>query len=151
MTISDAPTSAASVLDQKIHDLCQAILTDAQVSSSREQIDAFLEDDDAREIYAAVMQKSDELQQKQRSGAELTDEDIIEYNRLRDRAFSDPRVQSFQMARGHIQEVEDKIVAYVEKTLELGRIPTPDEVVRQGGGCCGGGGGGGCSSGGCGC
>jgi hypothetical protein len=40
-------------------------------------------------------------------------------------------------------------VAYVEKTLELGRIPNADEVVRQGG-CCGGGGGG-CSSGGCGC
>jgi cell fate (sporulation/competence/biofilm development) regulator YlbF (YheA/YmcA/DUF963 family) len=150
MTIPDSATSHASALDQKIQELCHALLTDAQICSAREQIDAFLDDDDAREIYAAVMQKSDQLHQKQRSGQELTDEDIAEYNTLRDRAFSDPRVQSFQTARGLIQEVETKVGAYVEKTLELGRMPTPDEVVSQGG-CCGGGGGGGCNSGGCGC
>jgi cell fate (sporulation/competence/biofilm development) regulator YlbF (YheA/YmcA/DUF963 family) len=150
MTISDTTTATHSGLDSKIKELCQALLDDVQVQSAREQIDAFLDDDEAREIYASVMQKSEQLQNKQRSGLELTDDDILEYNKLRDRAFADPRVQSFQMSRGFVQEVEDKVVAYVEKTLELGRIPTEEEVVKSGG-CCGGGGGGGCSSGGCGC
>ncbi len=151
MTIPDTASTGTSALDQKINALCQALLDDSELKTAREQIEAFLNDDDAREIYSAVMEKSQQLQTKQRMGEELSDDDIHEYNRLRDRAFSDSRVQSFQMARGIIQDAEDKVIAYVEKTLELGRIPEADEVVRAGGGCCGGGGGGGCGSGGCGC
>ena len=131
-------------LDSKIQELCQAILDDPRVQSSRESVEAFLEDDDAREIYSAVAQKGEELHAKQHAGEELTSEDIQTFERLRTTAFSDPRVQQFSSARAALQEVEDRIVAYVEKTLELGRMPSESEVVRQGGGCCGGGGGGGC-------
>ena len=131
-------------LDTKIQELCQAILDDMRVQSAREQVEAFLEDDDARELYSAVAQKSEELHAKQNAGQELTEDDIKTFERLRTTAFSDTRVQQFSSARASLQEVEDRIVAYVEKTLELGRIPSESEVVRQGGGCCGGGGGGGC-------
>ena len=91
-----------------------------------------------------MAQKSEELHAKQNAGQELTEDDIKTFERLRTTAFSDTRVQQFSSARASLQEVEDRIVAYVEKTLELGRIPSESEVVRQGGGCCGGGGGGGC-------
>jgi cell fate (sporulation/competence/biofilm development) regulator YlbF (YheA/YmcA/DUF963 family) len=130
-------------LDSKIQELCQAILDDLRVQSAREQVEAFLEDDDARELYSAVAQKGEELHQKQHQGEELTEADVKMFEKLRSTAFSDPRVQQFSSARAALQEVEDRIVAYVEKTLELGRIPNESEVVRQGG-CCGGGGGGGC-------
>lgn len=131
-------------LDTKIQELCQAILDDMRVQSAREQVEAFLEDDDARELYSAVAQKSEELHAKQHAGQELTEDDVKTFERLRTAAFSDTRVQQFSSARASLQEVEDRIVAYVEKTLELGRIPSESEVVRQGGGCCGGSGGGGC-------
>lgn len=134
-------------LDLKIQELCQAILDDLRVQSSREQVEAFLEDDDAREIYSAVAQKGEELHAKQNQGEELSPDDIQTFERLRNMAFADARVQQFSAARASLQEVEDRIVAYVEKTLELGRIPSESEIVRQGGGCCGGGGGGS----GCGC
>jgi cell fate (sporulation/competence/biofilm development) regulator YlbF (YheA/YmcA/DUF963 family) len=139
-----------SNLEEKIRELCESILNDAQVQSARDQVDAFLEDDEARELYAGVMQKSEQLHQKQQAGEELTDEDISAFNGLRDRAFGDSRVQNFSAARSSLQAIEDKIVAYVEKTLELGRVPEPEEVVRQGG-CCGGGscGSGGGGNGGC--
>ena len=137
-------------LDTKIQELCQAILDDIRVQSSREQVEAFLEDDDAREIYSAVAQKGEELHHKQHNGQELTDDDVKTFEKMRAAAFADPRIQQFSSARAALQEVEDRITAYVEKTLELGRIPSESEVVRQGGGCCGGSGGGGGGGGCCG-
>lgn len=136
-------------LDTKIQELCQAVLDDLRVQSAREQVEAFLEDDDARELYSSVAQKGEELHAKQHRGEELTESDVKTFEQLRTAAFSDPRVQQFSSARATLQEVEDRIVAYVEKTLELGRIPSESEVARQGGGCCGGsgGGGGGCCGG----
>lgn len=135
-------------LDVKIHELCQAILDDMRVQSSREQVEAFLEDDEAREIYSAVAQKGEELHHKQHQGEELTEEEVKTFEKMRAAAFSDPRVQQFSTARASLQEVEDRIMAYVEKTLELGRVPSEADVVRQGGGCCGGNsGGGGCCGG----
>ena len=147
LIIDPTNTTRKASLDSKIQELCQAILDDMRVQSSREQVEAFLEDDDAREIYSSVAAKGEELHAKQHQGQELTSEDIQTFERLRNTAFADPRVQQFSAARAALQEVEDRIVAYVEKTLELGRIPTEAEIVRQGGGCCGGSGsGGGCCS-----
>lgn len=132
--------------EDALRTLCEALLQDEQVQDARGVVDAFFEDDEARDLYAAVAQKSEELHRKQHEGEELTEADVKEFNRLRDRAFSDERVRAFSAARATLQEVEDRVVAYVEKTLELGRVPEEHEVVRQGGGCCGGGGGGcGCS------
>lgn len=131
-------------LDTKIQELCQAILDDLRVQSAREQVEAFLEDDEARELYSSVAEKGQALHAKQQRGEELTESDVKTFEKLRAAAFADSRVQQFSNARATLQEVEDRIVAYVEKTLELGHIPSESEIVRQGGGCCGGGGGGGC-------
>ena len=49
-------------------------------------------------------------------------------------------------ARGMLQEIESFIMAYVSRTLELGRIPKESELVAQQAGS----GGGGCGEG-CGC
>ncbi len=130
-------------IDDKIRELCEAILADATVVSAMGKVEAFFEDDAARDLYASLAQKSEELHHRQHSGDELTEEDITVYNRLRERAFSHPGVQSFTAARAALQDVEDRVVAFVEKTFELGRIPEESEIVRSGG-CCGGGGGGGC-------
>jgi hypothetical protein len=42
-------------------------------------------------------------------------------------------------ARGMLQEIESFIMAYVSRTLELGRIPRENELVANqgGGGSCG--------------
>ena len=133
-------------IDDKIRELCDAILADASVAEARDQVEAFFEDDQARDLYASLAQKSEELHSRQHAGEELTESDIVTYNKLRERAFSHPGVQSFTAARGALQEIEERVAAYVEKTLELGRVPEEEELVR-GGGCCGGGGGGGCGCG----
>lgn len=137
-------TTRKPTLDVKIHELCQAILDDNRVQSARDQVEAFLEDEQARELYSAAAQKGEELHAKQHNGEELTDADVKSFEKLRAAAFADSRVQQFSAARATLQEVEDRITSYVEKTLELGRIPEESELVSQGG-CCGGGGGG------CGC
>ncbi|MBP7949731.1 MAG: YlbF family regulator [Verrucomicrobiales bacterium] len=133
-------------LDEALRTLCAALLQNDRVQQAREVVETFLEDDEARELYAALTRKSEELHMKQHAGEDLTEEDVTDFNRLRDKAFSDDRVQAFSAARGALQEMEDRVVAYVEKTLELGRVPEEHEVLRQGsgGGCCSGNGGCGC-------
>jgi cell fate (sporulation/competence/biofilm development) regulator YlbF (YheA/YmcA/DUF963 family) len=141
--IGDEPTQTNASIEEKLLELCQAILSDSRVNAARAQVDAFFEDDQARDAYATLAQKHDELHRMQHAGEELSESDVALFNKLRDRAFSNPVVQQFTSARAALQEVEDKITAYVEKTLELGRVPEEHEVTSSGGGCCGGGGGGG--------
>ena len=132
-------------LGDKIRELCEALLEDDNVVAARERVAGFMNDPAATAGYAKLAGLSEQLQRKEMAGEAITEEEGKAFEDLRKSTLSEPAVQSFMEARGMLQEIESFIMAYVSRTLELGRIPRENELVANQGG-----GGGGCGEG-CGC
>ena len=132
---------------QKTKELCQVILDQPNMRSIRQRIDSFMGDDQARSQYEDVVNKGQELQQKQQSSQQLSPEEIADFEQHRDSLLNNPVARGFIDAQEELHEVKHSVHQFINKTLELGRLPTEEDLSG------GGGGGGGCSGGGgsCGC
>ena len=129
----------------KTNELCQAILDEISSGGIRQRIDTFLADSSARGAYEALMSKGQALQEKQHHGQPLDPTEIAAFEKDRDALLKNPVATGFLDAQEEMHELQSSVKKMVSKTIELGRIPSADELAE--GGCCGGGGGGG----GCGC
>jgi len=131
---------------QKTKELCQVILDQPNMRSIRQRIDSFMADEGARSQYEGVVNQGQELQQKQQMSEQLSPEEIGAFEQQRDALLSNPVARGFIDAQEELHEVKHSIHQILNKTLELGRLPTEEELS-------GGGGGGGCGGGGgsCGC
>ncbi len=131
-------TTEDNAVLQKTKELCQAILEQPEMKSIRRRIDAFMQDSNTRGDYEALVNKGQSLQQKQQSSVQLTGEEIADFEEHRDRLLQNPVARGFLDAQEELHQVQQSVHHYVNKTLELGRIPTEEEA--QSGSC-----GGGCS------
>ena len=77
---------------------------------------------------------------------ELSESEISEFEQAREQLLQNSTVTDFMAAQKELQEIQNTIGKMVGMTLELGRVPTAEDIeaASSGGGCCGGGGGGGC-------
>ncbi len=132
-----SPNSA--ILD-KARELCSLILQSSEYRDNASKIDAFFEDSAAQAAYRDFSKLGEQLHQKQHEGA-LTQADIDGYEAAQDELRSNPVASGFLDAEETLNGIVGQISRLVGKTLELGRLPEPDEL--SGGGCC--------SGGGCGC
>ena len=127
-------------LGDKVRELCEALLEDDNVVAARERVAGFMNDPAATAGYAKLAEMSEQLQRKEMAGDKIGEEEGQAFEDLRRSTLSEPPVQAFMEARGMLQEIESFIMAYVSRTLELGRIPKESELVAQqssGGGGCG--------------
>lgn len=131
-----------SYLD-KAKELCQAVLDDSKLQSAFKNIDAFMDDDQAKEIYAAMQAKAEELHQKQHAGLELSAGEIEEYNKLRDQVMDNSKAKDFIEAQEEMHSVQATVNGWLSMTFELGRMPTDEDFEAHDSGCC--------NTGGCGC
>lgn len=130
-------TLTVSTLEEKLHDLCAAIVADEEVAAARLHAEAFLANDAAVALYRRLMQSQHELHHKQHSGEKISDPEIQAFSQLRDQAEANPLIQSFNEAQETLQGIANLVNGFVTKTLEKGRIPTQEEVFgsSSGGGC----------------
>lgn len=135
-----------SAISAKTKELCSTIVEQASFVNLQSQVEAFLSDDEARLQYQSVHEQGDQLNQKQRSGVELSESEISEFEQAREQLLQNSTVTDFMAAQKELQEIQNTIGKMVGMTLELGRVPTAEDIeaASSGGGCCGGGGGGGC-------
>ena len=119
---------------QKTKELCQTILDQPNMQSIRQRIDAFMGDNQTRTQYENLVNKGDQLQQKQQSSMPLTGEEIADFEQNRDALLQNPVARGFLDAQEELHEVQQSVQKYVHKTLELGRLPSEEEVS---GGSCG--------------
>jgi cell fate (sporulation/competence/biofilm development) regulator YlbF (YheA/YmcA/DUF963 family) len=133
----------------KTRGLCAHIASDPLFLKLQEDIERFLNDDAARLQYQSVHERGEDLHQKQHAGIQLGASEIREFEEAREALLENQIAQDFLAAQQELESLQKAIRKYVGLTLELGRVPTADDLAEAGGGgCCGGGGGGG---GGCGC
>jgi len=117
----------------KTKELCQAILDEPNMRAIRQRIDAFMADDKTRAAYDGLVEKGQALQQKQQSATPLSNDEIIDFEKTRDSLLANPVARSFLDAQEELHNVQESIQQYVSKTLELGRVPNPDDL--SGGNC----------------
>jgi cell fate (sporulation/competence/biofilm development) regulator YlbF (YheA/YmcA/DUF963 family) len=127
----------------KTRELCAQIASDPVFLSLQENVERFLSDDAARLQYQSVHERGEELHQKQHAGIQLGAQEIREFETAREALFENEIARDFFVAREQLEKLQKEISKYVGMTLELGRVPTSDELADSGGGCC--------SEGGCGC
>ena len=125
-----------NAIRQKTIELCQTILAQPEIQSIRQRIDAFMGDRGTRTDYEALVNKGQALQEKQQTSIALTGEEISDFEDPRDRLLQNPVARGFLDAQEELHQVQQSVHHYVNKTLELGRLPTEEEVS---GGSCGGG------------
>jgi len=110
------------------------------MQSIRQRIDAFMGDAKSRSQYENLVTKGQALQEKQQNSTALSGEEIADFEQERDELLRNPVARGFLDAQEELQQVKQSVHQLVSKTLELGRLPTEDELDE---GCC--------SHGGCGC
>jgi cell fate (sporulation/competence/biofilm development) regulator YlbF (YheA/YmcA/DUF963 family) len=136
-----------SAVITKTRELCSAIANDEHFSKLQKDVERFLDDDSARKMYQTVHQRGEELHQKQHAGMKLAPTEISEFEAARDALMRNEVASAFLDAQGELESLQRTIGKYVTMTLELGRLPTEEEIAQADqGGCCGGGGGEGCCS-----
>ena len=124
-----------SLVVKKTKELCQAILDQPNMQDIRQRINAFLGDEKARAQYDGLMTKGQALQQKQQMSVPLSGEEISEFEQQREALLSNPVARGFIDAQEELNQVQESIHSYVNKTLELGRMPTDDDLGSCGHGC----------------
>ncbi len=118
----------------KTKELCQAILDQPNMPSIRQRVDAFMGDEETRAHYDALMNKGQALEQKQQLSLPLSGEEITDFEQHREALLNNPVARGFLDAQEELHQVQESIQHYVSKTLELGRVPTDEEMS---GGSCG--------------
>ena len=118
---------------RKTKELCQAILDQPTMPSIRERVDAFMADEQTRGQYDTLMTKGQALQQKQQLSMPLTGEEIADFEQHRETLLKNAVARGFLDAQEELHQVQESIHQYVSKTLELGHVPTEEEM--QGGSC----------------
>lgn len=139
-----AIAESTPVLD-KTRELCESIVQDSSFRKLQQDVEAFLNDEQAKLSYQSVHQRGEELHQKQASGVELSKTEIKEFEDARESLLNNELVTKFLAAKQELESLQRMIGQHVGMTMEMGRVPSPEEVAHEmGGGCCGGGGGEGC-------
>jgi len=118
---------------QKTKELCQAILDQPNMQAIRQRVDAFMADEKTRAQYDGLMSKGQALQQKQQMSMPLTGDEITEFETQREALLNNPVARGFLDAQEELHQVQESIQQCVTKTLELGRMPTEEDL--NGGGC----------------
>ena len=128
------------MIGRKTREFCEVLLEEPNVKALRKRIDSFMADDKTREEYDGLVSKGQALQQKQQMSVALTDEEISDFEQHRDALLKNPVARGFLDAQQEMRQVQQSISQYVSKSLELGRLPSEQELSQ-----------GGCGHGGCGC
>ncbi|MBE7501195.1 MAG: YlbF family regulator [Verrucomicrobia bacterium] len=119
----------------KTVELCDTIVRDPAFQSLKANIETFLADETAKELYRTVAEKGEYLHHKQHQGVQLGDDEIAEYEQHREALLGNPVARAFLDAQEGIRSVQDTVTRYVTKTIEIGRVPTEADFATCGSGC----------------
>jgi len=122
-------------VETKTTELCHAILEEIQSGSIRQRIDTFLANSEARGQYETLMSRGQALQEKQQQGQALDPAEIASFETDRDALLKNPVATGFLDAQEEMHELQSTVKKMVGKTIELGRIPTQDDLAGGGGSC----------------
>lgn len=124
----------ANKIEDKTKELCETLIVAPEMLSIRKRIDAFMADSAARGQYETLMNKGQALQEKQHQGQTLESTEIADFEKNRESLLANPVARHFLDAQEEMNGIQKSIQKQVNKTLELGRLPTTEDLEE---GSCG--------------
>jgi cell fate (sporulation/competence/biofilm development) regulator YlbF (YheA/YmcA/DUF963 family) len=115
-------------IEEKTQELCQTLIAQPEMLSIRKRIDAFLADTSTRGQYEILMGKGQALQEKQQHGQPLASAEISDFEKSREALLKNPVASGFLDAQEELHAIQHSIQKQISKTLELGRIPTAEDL-----------------------
>jgi cell fate (sporulation/competence/biofilm development) regulator YlbF (YheA/YmcA/DUF963 family) len=125
----------ATQIETKTLELCSTILEHLEANGVRKRIDTFLADTDARGQYEKLMNQGQALQEKQQNGHTLAPAEIYEFEKGRDALLKNPVASAFLDAQEEMNNLQHNVQKHINKTFELGRIPTTADLENACGTC----------------
>lgn len=119
----------------KTKELCAVIADDPDYKDLLDKVERFLEDEAAKLQFQSVQERGQELQQKQSVGLELSEGEVRDFEAAREELMGNDVAKAFLEAQESLQSVQMAIGKYVGLTLELGRVPSEEDLSDKGG-CC---------------
>ena len=107
--------------------LCESIVNQEGFKNLYIKIDAFVTDEKLKYEYGTLNDRGALLQQKQQTGVEITEEEIAEFEKLREEFMANPIATNFLDAQEEVQQVQDRIHQVIAKTFEIGRVPNQED------------------------
>jgi cell fate (sporulation/competence/biofilm development) regulator YlbF (YheA/YmcA/DUF963 family) len=138
-TIFMQTTTGQDVITQKTRELCEAIVSQPNFRSSHDRIEAFMADEKARNLYENVVNKGQQLHDKQHRAEPLDQTEIAAFEKDREVLLANPVARGFIDAQEELHDIKHSVQKFISKTLELGRLPSAEDLEE------------GCGHGGCGC
>lgn len=136
LIIGETPAGTANY-KESAKELCQAMLDDPELKDVFAAVDAFMSNDEAKELFSGLQTMGEALQNKQQGGLELTAGEVEEYNKARDAMLDNPVAKAFVDGQDKIQSVHQTIGSWVSLVFELGRMPNEEELAGSCGPGCG--------------
>ena len=121
--------------EDKTKELCEAILEDPKLKAAFSDIEAFLENDIAKDAFSSMQQKGEELQTKQQGGIELTAGEVEEFNKMRETVEGNKEASAFLAAQEAMHAAQTSVNTWIGMTMELGRMPTEEDFKASGESC----------------
>ena len=112
---------------QKTRELCQAIVERPDFLALKRKLDAFMENEAAKYQFQMLNERGSILQQKQQAGMTITDEEIGQFEALRDGVLKDSITTDFIDVQKEMQSLQEMVMNHLQKTYELGRVPTQED------------------------
>ena len=119
-----------------LQSLCSAVTARPDFERIKQGLDRFLSDEPLKFQFQQVNDLGRHLQARANQGDSISNSEIQEFESLRSELTSNIVVQEFLHAQDQLQQRQQTVGKFIEKTFELGRAPQLDEVDT---GCCGGG------------
>ncbi len=107
--------------------LCESIVNQEAFKDLYAKIDAFITDEKLKYEYSTLNERGALLQQKQQTGAEITEEEIVAFEQLREDFLANEVATNFLAAQEEVQQVQDRIHQVIAKTFEVGRVPAQED------------------------
>ncbi|MEI9961809.1 MAG: YlbF family regulator [Limisphaerales bacterium] len=124
----------ATQIEEKTQELCRTLVAAPEMQTIRKRIDTFMADASVRGQYEALMSKGQALHDKQHNGQTLAAAEIAEFENGRETLLANPVARGFLDAQEELHGIQKSIQKHVAKTLELGRLPTAEDL-SEGGSC----------------
>ena len=107
--------------------LCEAIVSQEGFAELYKKIDAFINDEKLKYEYGMLNDRGALLQQKQQAGMEIAEDEMADFEKLREEFMANPVATQFLEAQEEVQQVQGRIHQVIAKTFEIGRVPQSED------------------------
>jgi cell fate (sporulation/competence/biofilm development) regulator YlbF (YheA/YmcA/DUF963 family) len=125
-------TQIEDAVRQKTLELCETIVQQPQYQSIRQRVDSFMANPGAQRQYQSLTEKGRSLHERQHQGLPLDGKAVAAFDAERDAFLNNPVAKGFIDAQEEMHELQQGVQKLVTKTVELGRVPSEEDMQEEG-------------------